>query len=181
MFSVKSRESRRRRDEREAVNARKTQPRARREARIIIANTSFISGRCRVHSRPSCRCESFRISISAVSFPRYLLSLSRHVISTSVCSSSSDGTKFRTARDTALRDSPWDSYSAEYVMRNRLRWDGRAKERNECFRFNVRVCVCHPYACTARRARSENSKQLEGNLIIKHRPYCLPSRSLSVK
>lgn len=90
-------------------------------------------------------------------------------------------------------------------MRNRLRRDGRAKERKRvllirrvymcvCVCIYMRVCVCvcvgrggcargkrvrsriRTLRVYVRAARSENSKQVEGNLIMKHRPCRLPSR-----
>lgn len=134
-----------------------------------------------MYSRSSCRCESFRISISAAS--RYLLSFSA-VISRSICSSSSGGMKFRVAWLRHRRPGfPWDSYSAEYVMRNRLRWDERAKERKRVLLIRrVRVRMSYiDRRMHVRAAHFENSKQLEGNLIMKHRSCRLPSRSLSVK
>lgn len=75
----------------------------------------------------------------------------------------------------------WDSYSAEYVMRNRLRRDGCVKERKRMLLIQrARVSVSSMRAqCVVRVARYENSK-LEGNLIIKQ-PCCLPSRPFFIK
>lgn len=123
-------------------DVRKMQPRARRGADYNCKHRLLVSAACTLSSVLSlrkfshfnqCRLSRYLLSLSAAWFPRPFALLRRTAQS------------FGPLGTQRSRFS-WDSYSAEYVMRNRLRWDTAApRNENECFWFNVHVRVCRLY------------------------------------
>lgn len=149
------------------VNVRKMQLRARRGADYNCKHRLLVSAACTLssilspqkflHFNQNAAC----LSVSPVPFGCV-------VISTSICSSSSDGKSFGPLETQSAPDS-LVGFIFRGIRNAKPIAQGRVcpRNENECFWLNVRVRVCR--LCVVRVARSENGKQLEGNLIIKHR------------
>ena len=148
-------ESRGKRNDRDG-KARKMQHRVSRSANYNCKHRLLVSAACTISSVLSLRKFShFNQCYLSVSPCSFLLDFCVHLLLVTLG-------RFEVPRHGRLRF-PWDSYSTEYVMGNRLRWDGNAKERKRvlpirdvCVQMSPRSLVYEKYACSiTRRALQE--------------------------